>query len=233
MATRSSGGMRFRSNEYLMKNATPRNNASPPTHAKSFAPMNCSQFTTGPGGRAGDGTGGGAKGSVNGEVSTRGFSKTYFREGAGTPDFAKTGSGGWGSRAWLSSVSSGGCHLRGACFTGSSTCATAGGAGCGGCFRSSATVEARTLTLFCSTSIFRVRSSTRRCAFLERDIATSGSTMIKTRKPSRRAIMYSIPETPRKRRSQMSVTGRTMPRSARKCEIDNFNRSSFKMMIHF
>src|SRR2546428_4246954 len=42
-ATRSSGGTRLLSNEYLTKRATPRNNASPPAQANSFTPMNCSQ----------------------------------------------------------------------------------------------------------------------------------------------------------------------------------------------
>ena len=36
IATRSSGETRLLSNEYLMKNATPRNSASPPSHAKQF-----------------------------------------------------------------------------------------------------------------------------------------------------------------------------------------------------
>ena len=47
MATRSSGGTRLLSKEYLTKNATPRNSASPPTHAKPFTPMNCSQLMGG------------------------------------------------------------------------------------------------------------------------------------------------------------------------------------------
>src|SRR5438552_1434142 len=35
------------SNEYVTKNATPRNSASPPIHANSFAPINCSQLIAG------------------------------------------------------------------------------------------------------------------------------------------------------------------------------------------
>src|ERR1017187_3179720 len=46
-ATRTSGGMRSCSKEYLTKNATPRNSARPPSQAKSFAPMNCSQLIAG------------------------------------------------------------------------------------------------------------------------------------------------------------------------------------------
>src|SRR4030095_13386477 len=52
IATRSSGEMRLCSNEYLTKNATPRKSANPPIHAKSFAPMNCSQLIGGLGGLA-------------------------------------------------------------------------------------------------------------------------------------------------------------------------------------
>ena len=52
MATRSSGGIRLCSNEYFTKNATPRKSASPPIHAKSFAPMNCSQLIGGLAGAA-------------------------------------------------------------------------------------------------------------------------------------------------------------------------------------
>src|SRR5258708_36782293 len=44
IATRNSGGTRLLSKEYLTKNATPRNSASPPSHAKPFTPMNCSQL---------------------------------------------------------------------------------------------------------------------------------------------------------------------------------------------
>src|SRR5438270_899835 len=55
MATRSSGGTRLLSKEYLMKNATPRNSAKPPTQAKPLTPMNCSQLMAG----SGFGNGGG------------------------------------------------------------------------------------------------------------------------------------------------------------------------------
>src|SRR5438552_3323444 len=79
-ATRISGEIRFLSNEYLTKNATPRNSANPPTQANILTPMNCSQliFATGSsGGRliggkletagSGEGMGGGAAaGSVLG-----------------------------------------------------------------------------------------------------------------------------------------------------------------------
>src|SRR5437660_2712202 len=71
-ATRISGEIRFLSNEYLTKKATPRNSANPPTQANILTPMNCSQliFATGSsGGRliggsldtagAGEGIGGG------------------------------------------------------------------------------------------------------------------------------------------------------------------------------
>ena len=47
IATRISGGIRLCSNEYFTKNATPRNSASPPIHANSFAPINCSQLIAG------------------------------------------------------------------------------------------------------------------------------------------------------------------------------------------
>src|SRR4029077_21155029 len=47
MATRNSGEIRLCSNEYFTKNATPRKRARPPIHAKSFAPMNCSQSIAG------------------------------------------------------------------------------------------------------------------------------------------------------------------------------------------
>src|SRR5277367_759514 len=43
IVTRRTGGTRLLSNEYLTKNTTPRNSASPPTHAKPFTPTNCSQ----------------------------------------------------------------------------------------------------------------------------------------------------------------------------------------------
>ena len=53
MATRSSGGMRFRSKLYLTKKANPRNSANPPIQANSFTPMNCSQLNSGSDGSAG------------------------------------------------------------------------------------------------------------------------------------------------------------------------------------
>src|SRR2546423_15478236 len=43
-ATRTCGGIKSCSNEYLTKNATPRKAARPPAHAKNLAPMNCSQL---------------------------------------------------------------------------------------------------------------------------------------------------------------------------------------------
>src|SRR5580704_9750718 len=43
IVTRRTGGTRLLSNEYLTKNTTPRNSASPPIHAKPFTPTNCSQ----------------------------------------------------------------------------------------------------------------------------------------------------------------------------------------------
>src|SRR5450432_2807356 len=65
MATRSCGGMRLLSNEYLTKNATPRNSASPPSHAKPFTPMNCSQLIAGAGLGGGVGAGLGSGGGVD------------------------------------------------------------------------------------------------------------------------------------------------------------------------
>src|ERR1700675_3168839 len=47
IVTRRTGGTRLLSNEYLTKNTTPRNSASPPTHAKPFTPTNCSQLIFG------------------------------------------------------------------------------------------------------------------------------------------------------------------------------------------
>src|SRR5580693_3757953 len=69
IVTRRTGGTRLLSNEYLTKNTTPRNSASPPIHANPFTPTNCSQsiFGIGRGGgleTGGDvmvGGGGGAK----------------------------------------------------------------------------------------------------------------------------------------------------------------------------
>src|ERR1043166_3400161 len=56
--TRISGEIQFRSNEYLIKKATPRKSARPPTHANIFTPMNCSQFMLGTVSRGGSLTGG-------------------------------------------------------------------------------------------------------------------------------------------------------------------------------
>src|ERR1700733_9729770 len=52
IVTRRTGGTRLLSNEYLTKNTTPRNSASPPIHANPFTPTNCSQsiFGIGSGG---------------------------------------------------------------------------------------------------------------------------------------------------------------------------------------
>jgi len=55
--------MRLLSKEYLMKNATPMNRANPPTHAKPFTPMNCSQLIFGFDGAEGVNTGGGSAGA--------------------------------------------------------------------------------------------------------------------------------------------------------------------------
>src|ERR1700687_3879688 len=55
MATRNAGGTRLLSNEYLTKNATPRNIANPPSQAKPLTPMNCSQLICGAGWRNGSG----------------------------------------------------------------------------------------------------------------------------------------------------------------------------------
>lgn len=46
------------SKEYLTKNTTPRNSASPPTHAKPFTPTNCSQSIFATSGRGGSEKGG-------------------------------------------------------------------------------------------------------------------------------------------------------------------------------
>src|SRR5271156_4361776 len=76
IATRNSGGTRLLSNEYLTKNATPRNSASPPIHAKPFTPMNCSQLIFGAGERGGSKTGGdfgvAAATEIGGGVATDG-----------------------------------------------------------------------------------------------------------------------------------------------------------------
>src|ERR1700720_1122767 len=58
IVTRRTGGTRLLSNEYLTKNTTPRNSASPPTHAKPFTPTNCSQLIFGAGAAGGSKTGG-------------------------------------------------------------------------------------------------------------------------------------------------------------------------------
>ncbi|WP_425161327.1 hypothetical protein [Candidatus Binatus sp.] len=61
------------SNEYLTKNATPRNSASPPTHAKPFTPTNCSQSIFGIGAGRGSKTGGDSVGSGRGGQETSGW----------------------------------------------------------------------------------------------------------------------------------------------------------------
>src|SRR5229473_2803485 len=58
IVTRRTGGTRLLSKEYLTKNTTPRNSASPPTHAKPFTPTNCSQLIFGVGAGRGSKTGG-------------------------------------------------------------------------------------------------------------------------------------------------------------------------------
>src|SRR5271157_4393993 len=57
-----------------MKNATPRNSASPPSHANNFTPMNCSQLMAGSTlrGGAGAGLGGGAVCAKTGGGTTTG-----------------------------------------------------------------------------------------------------------------------------------------------------------------
>ncbi len=70
IVTRSTGGTRLLSNEYLTKNTTPRNSASPPTHAKPFTPTNCSQLIFGVG------LGGGFETGVDAVVGGRGGEKT-------------------------------------------------------------------------------------------------------------------------------------------------------------
>src|SRR5580693_7350875 len=64
IVTRRTGGTRLLSNEYLTKNTTPRNSASPPIHANPFTPTNCSQSIFG------IGSGGGLK--AGGEVNAGG-----------------------------------------------------------------------------------------------------------------------------------------------------------------
>src|SRR5450432_3840489 len=65
MATRSCGGMRLLSNEYLIKNETPRNSASPPSQAKPLTPINCSQLIFG---RVGWGGVSGRNGGMDGII---------------------------------------------------------------------------------------------------------------------------------------------------------------------
>jgi hypothetical protein len=89
-----------------MKNATPRNSASPPSHANSFTPMNCSQLMAGSilRGGAGDNcsgvawakTGGGtATGGIGGMMTGFGVSN---RAGGVIPDCG-TGAGDGGAGA--------------------------------------------------------------------------------------------------------------------------------------
>src|SRR5436305_289408 len=77
-ATRTSGGIRSCSKEYLTKNAAPRNAASPPSHAKSFAHMNCAQSmrdaNDGVGSRASEGGGSSTMGEVAVALETDGVS---------------------------------------------------------------------------------------------------------------------------------------------------------------
>jgi hypothetical protein len=65
MAVRSSGEIQPRSMLSFTKKMTPRNNASPPTQAKSFAPMNCSRLML-EAGRALGAMGGGDAGAATG-----------------------------------------------------------------------------------------------------------------------------------------------------------------------
>src|ERR1035441_1196392 len=96
MATRNSGGTRLLSNEYLTKNATPRNSAKPPTHANIFTPMNCSQLMAGLG--LGNGTGAGRGGTgapkTGGGVATDGRNDEMRGCGVTTGCGGATGGGG-------------------------------------------------------------------------------------------------------------------------------------------
>src|SRR5437879_4014121 len=53
MATRNGALIKLFSKEYLTKKATPKNNASPPTQAKSFTPKKFSQLRDGANGWVG------------------------------------------------------------------------------------------------------------------------------------------------------------------------------------
>src|SRR5207244_10691279 len=98
IATRTSGGTRLCSKEYFTKNATPRNSASPPIHAKSFAPMNCSQLIAGRGGFGG-GTGGGGDVDLAAAVTSlgNGGGTAAGRVSGGCTTRGETGAGATGS----------------------------------------------------------------------------------------------------------------------------------------
>src|ERR1700722_14258261 len=71
IVTRRTGGTRLLSNEYLTKNTTPRNSASPPIHANPFTPTNCSQSIFGTSGRDGSWTALGVGGRGGGTTDSR------------------------------------------------------------------------------------------------------------------------------------------------------------------
>ena len=103
MATRSSGGTRLLSNEYLMKKATQRKAANPPSQAKPFTPMNCSQLMAGLTGRGlGSGAAHGGMGEgLNGDRAAASRSGGRM-SGAGT----WTGGGaGAGASGWVGATS--------------------------------------------------------------------------------------------------------------------------------
>src|SRR4029453_15892607 len=83
MENRHSGEMRMWSNEYFTKNATPRKSASPPIHAKSFAPMNCSQLIGGSEGSGAVSSAGGGWGGTGGETGVA-AGRTSCGNGGGT-----------------------------------------------------------------------------------------------------------------------------------------------------
>src|SRR5207247_6121282 len=107
MATRSSGEMRLCSKEYFTKNATPRNRASPPIHAKSFAPMNCSQLIVGSEGcgadRSAEGDLGGTGGGTDVAAANTSSGKGGGMETGRTSRESAIGGGTKGSRCALSS----------------------------------------------------------------------------------------------------------------------------------
>src|SRR5437879_5880930 len=90
-ATRTSGGTRLCSKEYLTKKIIPRNSARPPTHANSFTPRNFSQSTT----RGGGGGSLGSIGSGDGGIGAAAVSSCAVENAAGSKLGVTTSGGGW------------------------------------------------------------------------------------------------------------------------------------------